>query len=190
MQQRFTAYNHGTAGMARARAAHGSDMATIIRNYTSRTFGYASKNFYAEFVAAVNVYDNYETHFGPIALDAALDFTTPALRVAGRATISPGSGQTYQVRVGDTLSVIAARHRTSVSEIMALNRLPSDRIFAGETLLVASTQGASAGGEYLVQRGDTLSHIAERFGMRLRELMDLNGLRGSTIYVGQLLIVR
>jgi membrane-bound lytic murein transglycosylase D len=186
----LTAYNHGAAGMARARAAHGSDMATIIRNYSSRTFGYASKNFYAEFVAAVNVYDNYEFHFGPIALDSALDFTTPALRVAGRATIAPGSGQTYQVRVGDTLSVIAARHGTSVSEVMALNRLPSDRIFAGETLLVAATSGTGAGGEYLVQRGDTLSHIAERFGMGLRQLMDLNGLRGSTIYVGQLLVIQ
>jgi len=186
----ITAYNHGTTGMARARAAYGTDIASIIRNYSSRTFGYASKNFYAEFLAAVNVYDNYETHFGPIALDAALDFTTPALRVAGRAPIAPGSGQTYRVRVGDTLSVIAARHRTSVTEIMALNRLPSDRIFAGETLLVALTAGASGGGEYLVRRGDTLSHIAERFGMRLRELMDLNGLRGSTIYVGQLLVVR
>lgn len=187
----ITAYNHGTAGMARARAAHGSDMASIIRNYSSRTFGYASKNFYAEFVAAVNVYDNYEAHFGPIVLDAALDFTTLALRVAGRATIAPGSGRTYQVRVGDTLSAIAARHNTSISEIMALNRLPSDRIFAGETLVVASTGGArSAGGEYLVQSGDTLSHIAERFGLRLRELMDLNGLRGSTIYAGQLLVVR
>jgi membrane-bound lytic murein transglycosylase D len=187
----ITAYNHGTTGMARARAAHGSDMATIIGNYNSRTFGYASMNFYAEFIAAVNVYDTYETHFGPIALDAPLDFTTPALRVAGRATISPGSGQTYQVRSGDTLSLIAERHGSSISEIMSLNRLPSDRIFAGETLLVSSNLATGANGEYQVQRGDTLSHIAERFGMRLGELMSLNGLRAaSTIYAGQLLIVQ
>src|SRR5690606_41678155 len=32
-----TAYNHGRAGMARAKAAHGSDMATIIRDYNART---------------------------------------------------------------------------------------------------------------------------------------------------------
>ena len=56
----ISAYNHGTAGMARARAAHGSDMATIISNYNSRSFGYASKNFYASYVGAVNVYENYE----------------------------------------------------------------------------------------------------------------------------------
>ena len=29
-----------------------------------------------------------------------------------------------------------------------------------------------------------------RFGVRLRELMDLNGLRNSTIYAGQILVVR
>lgn len=183
----ITAYNHGTAGMARARAAHGSDMATIIRNYSGRTFGYASKNFYAEFVAAVNVYENYEFYFGPIALDAAMDFSVPTVRMA-RTTIAPGGGPTYQVRNGDTLSEIAEDFGLSVSQLMALNRLPSDRIFAGETLLVGSADPSSAG-EYRVQRGDTLSHIAQRFGMGLTELMSLNGLRGSTIYVGQLLIV-
>jgi len=185
----ISAYNHGTTGIARAQAAHGSDMAAIIRNYSGRTFGYASKNFYAEFVAAVNVYDNYDVHFGPIALDAPMDFSTPPVRVAARASIAPGSGPTHRVQAGDSLSLIAERYGTSISQIMALNRLPSDRIFAGETLLVGlSDDGGS--GEYSVQRGDTLSHIAERFGMGLSQLMQLNGLRESTIYVGQLLVVR
>ncbi len=187
----ISAYNHGRAGMARARRAHGSDMATIIRNYSSRTFGYASKNFYAEFVAAVNVYNNYEVHFGPIAVDSPMDFTTPAARVA-RAPLNGTGGQTHRVRSGETLGTIAYRYGLTIDQLMNLNGLPTDLIFAGETLVVAALEPAevAANGEYRVRFGDTLSEIAELFGMGLQELMRLNGLRGSTIYAGQMLVVR
>ncbi len=187
----ISAYNHGRAGMARARRAHGSDMAAIIRNYSSRTFGYASKNFYAEFIAAVNVYNDYETHFGQLALDAPMDFTTPATRIA-RAPLNASGGQTHRVGSGETLGTIALRYRTTVDQIMNLNALPTDLIFAGETLIVAALDGveATSSGEYRVRLGDTLSEIAEIFGMRLQELMNLNGLRNSRIYAGQLLSVR
>jgi membrane-bound lytic murein transglycosylase D len=187
----ISAYNHGRAGMARARRAHGSDMAAIIKNYSSRTFGYASKNFYAEFVAAVNVYNDYEIHFGPIALDSPMDFTAPAARLA-RAPLNGTGGQTHRVSSGETLGTIAVRYNMSINQLMNLNDLPSDLIFAGETLVVAALEPAevAANGEYRVRRGDTLSEIADLFGMRLQALMNLNGLRGSTIYAGQMLLVR
>jgi membrane-bound lytic murein transglycosylase D len=183
----ITAYNHGTGGMARAQAAHGSDMHDIIRNYDGRTFGYASKNFYAEFIAAVNVYNDYEYHFGPIALDAPQDFST-TVRVA-TASISDG-GPTYQVRNGDTLSGIATRHGLSVTDLMAMNSLPSDRIFAGETLRIGNAIIDTNTNEHRVVRGDTLSRIASLYGVGIRELMNLNGLRNTTIYAGQILVVR
>lgn len=166
-------------------------MATIIKNYSSRTFGYASKNFYAEFVAAVNIYNTYEVHFGPIALDSPMDFTAPAARLA-RAPLDGTGGQTHRVRSGETLGTIAFRYNMSINQLMNLNGLPSDLIFAGETLVVAALEPAevAANGEYRVRIGDTLSEIAELFGMGLQELMRLNGLRGSTIYAGQMLVVR
>ena len=188
-----TAYNHGRGGMARARRTHGSDMATIIGNYRSRTFGYASKNFYAEFIAAVNVYNNYEVHFGPIALDGPMDFTTSTTRIARAPLTGGGGGQSHRVRSGDTLSTIAVRYGVSIDQLMNLNALPTDLIFAGESLVVAAggpAEAVAASGEYRVRLGDTLSEIAELFGLGLRELMNLNGLRGSTIYAGQMLIVR
>ena len=75
---------------------------------------------------------------------------------------------------------------------MNINGLPTDLIFAGETLVVAALdpEEVTANGEYRVRLGDTLSEIAELFGMGLQELMRLNGLRGSTIYAGQMLLVR
>src|SRR5262249_57227313 len=71
----ITAYNHGPEGMARAvREVGTTDIATIIRQYDGKAFGYASRNFYAEFLAALQVEQDYQTHFGDLPLDAPLRF--------------------------------------------------------------------------------------------------------------------
>ncbi len=190
----ISAYNHGRAGMLRAKRQHGSDLPTIIRNYKSRIYGYASKNFYAEFVAAVNVYENYPQYFGELTLDQPLDFSSAPTQVARRTSVVPGNGVRYRVRSGDTLGGIANRYGTTTANVMDINGLLTDVIFAGETLVVTrsgpSVAEANAEGEYRVRWGDTLGHIARRFGMGLRELMDLNGMRDSRIFAGQLLVVR
>jgi len=53
------------------------------------------------------------------------------------------AGSTYKVRRGDTLSGIAHRYSTTVSQLKRLNRLSSDRILAGQTLKVRETVTAS-----------------------------------------------
>ena len=53
-----TAYNHGRGGMSKAARELGtSQLGSIINNYKSSSFGFASKNFYAEFLAAARTYD-------------------------------------------------------------------------------------------------------------------------------------
>ncbi len=52
----LTAYNHGPNGMARAVSQVGTaDLTKIIHSYTSSSFGFASRNFYAEFLAASTI---------------------------------------------------------------------------------------------------------------------------------------
>jgi membrane-bound lytic murein transglycosylase D len=52
----LTAYNHGLNGVMRAVRSTGSrDLCTIIERYESRSFRFASSNFYAQFLAARNV---------------------------------------------------------------------------------------------------------------------------------------
>lgn len=54
----ITAYNHGVNGLRRAKNAVGtSSLEDIIQRYKSSSFGFASKNFYAEFVAVAKVYE-------------------------------------------------------------------------------------------------------------------------------------
>ncbi len=65
----ITAYNHGVNGMKAARQQLGTtDFDIIVREYKSRSFGFASKNFYAEFLAAAHVAKNYATYFGPLEI--------------------------------------------------------------------------------------------------------------------------
>ena len=63
----ITAYNHGASGMRRAVRKLGTqDIAVISQQYKSRSFGFASRNFYAEFLAALRISRNPEKFFGPI----------------------------------------------------------------------------------------------------------------------------
>ncbi len=61
----LTAYNHGRGGMLRAKAQWGS-YPVIFANHTSSTFGFASRNFYPEFLAALRVARRLEADFSVI----------------------------------------------------------------------------------------------------------------------------
>jgi membrane-bound lytic murein transglycosylase D len=145
----ITAYNHGRGGMLRAQAERGSNLPTIINEYRSPLFGYASMNFYTEFLAAVDVYEHRDDYFGTLAVErpaapavvkvVATTKTTETIRpekitVAAKAT-SPRR-TSYTVRRGDTLSEIAQRFRTSIQQLAARNRLAGHSIYAGQILII------------------------------------------------------
>jgi membrane-bound lytic murein transglycosylase D len=69
----ITAYNHGPAGLAAAVDAMGTDdIAAIIKRYKGERFGFASRNFYPEFLAATLVEKNFQDHFGPLLTESPL----------------------------------------------------------------------------------------------------------------------
>jgi membrane-bound lytic murein transglycosylase D len=76
----ITAYNHGAEGMRRAKTLMGTDdIVTIVRRYQSRTFGFASRNFYVCFLAALEVDRNPDKYFGAFARRAQLKSHTIVL---------------------------------------------------------------------------------------------------------------
>ena len=86
----LTAYNHGTAGMRRAKETLGTDdIVRIVRNYTSRTFGFASRNFYVSFLAALEIDRNPEKYFGSLQKDERSD--VPGARACPATSRSPRS---------------------------------------------------------------------------------------------------
>ena len=108
---------------------------------------------------------------------------------------------TYTVKSGDTLSHIARKYKTSVSELKKLNHLKSDLIYVGQKLKVngsssskpetkPTTPAPSTGSTYTVKSGDTLTYIARQYKTSVSELKKLNHLKSDLIYVGQKLKVK
>ena len=63
----LTGYNHGPSGVKRIADKVGTrDLSKIIDTYSSRTFGFASENFYACFLAALDAEKNAKKYFGEV----------------------------------------------------------------------------------------------------------------------------
>jgi membrane-bound lytic murein transglycosylase D len=71
----ITAYNHGKTGVAKAVSSTGSSsLAHIIKHHKAPSFGFASQNFYSEFLAILEVERDYKKHFGKMLVDPPLEF--------------------------------------------------------------------------------------------------------------------
>lgn len=75
-----TAWNHGPSGLRRAmKAAESEDLGEIIANYQSRTFDFASSNFYCEFLAALYAEKYHDQIFQDLQYEKTLDLHTVKL---------------------------------------------------------------------------------------------------------------
>ncbi|KHF39121.1 C40 family peptidase [Halalkalibacter okhensis] len=95
---------------------------------------------------------------------------------------------TYTVKAGDSLSVIARNHQTTIAQLKSLNHLTSDLIRVGQVLKIPSVTATSVQATtYTVQPGDTLWEIATSNNITVQQLKTFNQLTTDTIHVGQVL---
>jgi LysM repeat protein len=100
------------------------------------------------------------------------------------------------VQPGETLSDLADRHGVSLSRLMKANGITDpDRVEAGQRLTIPGSGGGGSqakvtSGKVTVKPGETLSQIADRQGMSLSRLLQLNGISNPDhVEVGQSLVV-
>lgn len=107
----------------------------------------------------------------------------------GEVSPQTGNTDTYIVVTGDTLSKIAARYNTTVDELARLNNISNPNlIYVGQVIKIKGTVQNSSSSTYTVQKGDTLSAIAAKYGTTVDNLVSLNGISNpNLIYVGQVL---
>ncbi len=182
----ITAYNHGLAGVMRAVAAVGTkNIVTIVRRYHTPMFGFASRNFYVCFLAALEVERHARRYFGVIHMlpeehfrevpmpayvaigplehvlgvaPAKLRELNPALRPLvwdGALDVPKG----YRLRLPTTGPMWTAA--------LLERRLGSGELFASQPVPPS----------YRVRWGDTLSGIAARYGVGLDYLARYNGIQ-------------
>ena len=97
----------------------------------------------------------------------------------------------YIVKKGDTLYGIANKYGISVDELKAINNLTSNNLSVGQVLQIPEIIEEDVPNEniYIVKSGDTLYSIANKYGMSVQELKDLNKLTNNTLSIGQQLVV-
>ncbi|HEV7606118.1 MAG TPA: LysM peptidoglycan-binding domain-containing protein [Steroidobacteraceae bacterium] len=131
----------------------------------------------------------------------------PAKVMLAAARVDGGAGRTgrrpsvHVVRGGDSLWRIAKKNRMDVATLARLNGMgPGDTLRAGQKL-VLNTRAPASGGRtassgsarqvsYKVRSGDTLSRIAQVFGVTVSDLVNWNGIsKQTTLRPGQKLTV-
>jgi membrane-bound lytic murein transglycosylase D len=183
-----TAWNHGPGGLRRAQDDLGtSDIDVIVKHYQGATFGFASRNFYVAFLAALEVDRNADKYFGALthlpdtessvvsvpdyvfidALAKAFRADLGALRVLNPALRPPVWNKSRLVPRGYALRVPGTQPPADITA--ALARLaPSERYVAQRN-----------DGTHKVRRGETLAGIAAASGITVNRLVAANGWSGS-----------
>jgi membrane-bound lytic murein transglycosylase D len=179
-----TAYNHGPGGLRRAQDELGtSDIAVIVKRYQGKTFGFASRNFYVAFLAALEVDRHADRYFGPItrlpdtdstpvelpdyipvdALAKAFRVDMGALRVLNPALRPPIWNGSRFVPRGYALRLPGTPPQTEIAA--AWERLPPSQRYLAQR----------NDGSHKVRRGETVAGIAAASGVSLNRLLAANG---------------
>jgi membrane-bound lytic murein transglycosylase D len=191
----ITSYNYGIGGIARAAGEVGSnDLVDLIQRYTSKNWGFAPKQFYAEFLAAVAIGTNLRQYFPDLELDTA----TPIQEIELTSNTSIASVMKSTGLNRDDFLAWNPALTSSVSTLPAGYRVkyPTDR--TSEPLVtVAQVQQPRRQSKpqtqvvhHRVKRGETLLQIAQRYGASVQGILQANGLRrANTVRAGTTLVI-
>lgn len=114
--------------------------------------------------------------------------TTPTIPV------EPPSTSSYTVVSGDTLWKISTKHATTIDALVKMNNLDITKVLSiGQVLQVpkiVEKQPVPGQTIYVVQSGDTLWKISQKYSITVNELLDVNKLTVSDyLYIGQKLVI-
>jgi N-acetylmuramoyl-L-alanine amidase len=119
--------------------------------------------------------------------------------VLGQRLILPGGNATsngqlaqvsksiiHNVARGDSLSKISARYNVTISSLKRANGLTSNAVYKGQKIKIPGTLAAKrVVDKHTVRRGDTLSEIAEQYGVTISNIKHANSLPNETVQLGQ-----
>ncbi len=184
----ITAYNHGLAGVRRAMRAHGDTaLVDILRKYNGRTFGFASRNFYVAFLAAMEVDQNAEKFFPGLVPDKPVNYalaTLPDYLPANAVATALGMNERELARHNPAVQATVWQGSKYLPKNFEI-RVPAQILPAPMEQLISAIPQDSRYSHQLpdlyhtIARGDTLSALAAEYGTSVGTLVALNGLDSS-----------
>jgi membrane-bound lytic murein transglycosylase D len=198
----ITSYNHGVGGVrSKVTKAGTNDLAEMVEHPSERYFGFASSNFFPEFLAALEIFDDHGRYFPEVPYE-------PPLRVVSYPVLTPISVQHATEQLGIGLerlkeanyalleAVWEGKAKIPAGYVLRVPVSHRDKLASLKNPETPSAAGAGrAGGtagsasRYQVRRGDTLAGIARKFNLSLSELMLRNNLKVPVVQPGQLLVL-
>ncbi|MCA1785074.1 MAG: transglycosylase SLT domain-containing protein, partial [Desulfobacteraceae bacterium] len=189
----ITAYNHGLAGMKRARQAMGT-YEKIFLHHTSPSFKFASRNFYPEFVAALRVAKNYQQYFGDLQFDTPLNytrFTTKGFLCAQSFTREVGMDIQAFHTLNPSLRSPVFKDLKYIPKGFEIRLPPHISLHHAQDIAFGLYQEEQKPSRFhVVAKGDTAGAIARTHNVSLNDLIMANSLgRQAVIFIGQNLLI-
>jgi membrane-bound lytic murein transglycosylase D len=198
----LTSYNHGVGGVRKKVNQYGTtDLVKLIEHPSERPFGFASSNFYPEFLAAVEIYRDWRILFPQLEMDPPLTL------------------KSYQVENAVNINSLARHVGIDADALRGVNYALSSAVWngralvprgyqlyipTGETVALARFRGSDnepqpkgpssstvyGGITYKVRQGDSLISIAKKYNVTTNQLLATNPLARQAMQIGQDLIIQ
>ena len=182
----INAYNTGRGRIEQGMARLGtSNIASIIKYFDHPHYGFASRNFYLEYLAAMDVAKNHQHYFGNVHFDQPMRYDL--------------------IRVGNPVSLpdIAQSSNVPIAQLAEMNPQYSASIFSGEKPLPAGSElrVPEKKGEiflaycerapqtfplwHIVGEGETVQDIAAMYNVPVSNILRMNKIMGRRLQPGQ-----
>lgn len=184
-----TGYNHGPAGVRRLVRKFMTKNLVELLDVRKGRFGFASANFYASFLAALEVEKNADLHFGHVYWDLPIPHEPIRLtkNISHKQLIDWFDGDEKRaVEYNPHINHSVWKGRVSIAT-KSLIYVPDEyhKMALSELKEIKDVQ-LFHGTTYKVSQGDTLDEIAKNFGVRLNHLLAANeGINPRRLQVGQ-----
>lgn len=180
------AYNTGRGRMTQAVARLGTaNIAPIIKYFDHPSYGFASRNFYLEFLAALDVAKNHRKYFGEVRFDPPLKYDL----ISVSAPIS--------------LPDVAMASGVPIEAVSEMNPSYSPSVFSGQKpfpagselrlperkgeLFLAYCERAPETSKFrhIVEEGETIQDIAAMYNVPASRILNENKIMGKRLHPGQ-----
>ena len=186
----INSYNSGRGRLERAVRVLGTKkIGKIIKNYNGSGYGFASRNFYPAFLAALNVFENREAYFGVIKMEPPLTFDV------------------IQIPFFTTFPELAKYTGVPIENLVLLNPFFQDNVVEGSLPIpIGFSLKVPAGlGEkflvainemdrqdkyakwHIVDSGENMKRIAAKYNTTRAKIKKVNRLKNSHLKAGQIL---